>query len=231
MLHYLEQARQALEKTGASTGTSEAQPALVIENVSRRSFLGGALTTTGVAIAMQMIPANKAEAVTLYPHGGLTMPNGVVTNPNVFIAIAPDGTVTIMAHRSEMGTGAKTALPMIIADEMEADWSRVKVVQAPGDEPKYGNQDTDGSRSVRHYIQPMRVCGASMRQMLEAAAAAQWGVDAALCKAKNHTVVLLKDSGGGKMVEAGKSIGYGDLAKVATALPVPAIEKVVFKKP
>ena len=75
-------------------------------------------------------------------------------DPKVFVSIDKDGTVTIVAHRSEMGTGRQTALPMIIADEMEADWARVKVIQAPGDEPAYGNQDTDGSRSVRHYIQP-----------------------------------------------------------------------------
>ena len=77
-----------------------------------------------------------------------------------------------------MGTGIRTSLPMVIADEMEADWSRVKLVQAPGDEPQYGNQDTDGSRSMRHFIQPMRQCGAAMRQMLETAAATKWGVDA-----------------------------------------------------
>ena len=71
---------------------------------------------------------------------------------------------TIVAHRAEMGTGANTSIPMIIADEMEADWSRVKIVQAPGDEPKYGNQETDGSRSIRHHIQPAREMGASVRQ-------------------------------------------------------------------
>ena len=67
-----------------------------------------------------------------------------------------------------MGNGAaRTALPMIVADELDADWARVRVVQSPGDEKTYGNQDTDGSRSVRHFIQPMRQCGAAARQMLE----------------------------------------------------------------
>ena len=80
-----------------------------------------------------------------------------------------------------MGTGARTSLPMVLADEMEADWTRVKLVQAPGDEPKYGNQDTDGSRSLRHHIQPMRQMGAAVRQMLEQAAAKEWGVDPELC--------------------------------------------------
>jgi isoquinoline 1-oxidoreductase beta subunit len=85
------------------------------------------------------------------------------------VSIAPDGTVTIVRHRAEMGTGATTGLPMVLADEMGADWARVRLVQAPGDEPRYGNQDTDGSRSMRHFIQPMRQCGAAMRQMLEQA--------------------------------------------------------------
>src|SRR5258707_272949 len=81
-------------------------------------------------------------------------------------------------HRAEMGTGAaRTTLPMIVADELEADWSRVRVVQSPGDEETYGNQDTDGSRSVRHFIQPMRQIGAGARKMLETAAAKRWNVD------------------------------------------------------
>ena len=89
-----------------------------------------------------------------------------------------DGTVSIVAARAEMGTGAaRTALPMIVADELDADWARVRVVQSPGDEKTYGNQDTDGSRSVRHFIQPMRQCGAAARTMLEQAAAKPWGVD------------------------------------------------------
>ena len=92
------------------------------------------------------------------------MPNGVVSNPKVFVSIGGDGTVSIVAARAEMGNGAaRTALPMMVADELEADWARVRVVQSPGDERTYGNQDTDGSRSVRHWIQPMRHCGAAMR--------------------------------------------------------------------
>ena len=141
------------------------------------------------------------------------MPNGIVSNPHVFVSIAPDGTVTIVAHRSEMGTGSRTSLPMVIADEMEADWARVKIVQAPGDEPKYGNQDTDGSRSMRHHIQPMRQMGATLRQMLKEAAAKQWGVDVGEVDAINHEV-LHKASG--------KKLGYGDLAQAVMAMEVPA---------
>ena len=145
----------------------------VIENVSRRRFLSSVATAAGFVVALQFIPFRSAFA---YATGAGDMPHGTVNDPHIFVSIAEDGTVTIVRHRSEMGTGASTGVPMILADEMEADWSRVKLIQAPGDEPKYGNQDTDGSRSVRHYIQPMRQCGAAMRQMLEQAAAKQWGV-------------------------------------------------------
>ena len=115
---------------------------ILIQNVSRRSVLKGA---AGLVVAMYVLPGGKANAYQSYHHGGEGMPHGVVADPHVFVAIDPDGTVTIVAHRSEMGTGSRTSIPMIIADEMEADWSRVKIVQAPGDEPKYGNQDKEVS--------------------------------------------------------------------------------------
>ncbi|HEY1433528.1 MAG TPA: molybdopterin cofactor-binding domain-containing protein, partial [Stellaceae bacterium] len=124
----------------------------VIENVSRRGFLKGLLATGGLVIAAEFVPARAALAA--YATGADKMPHGVRSDPHLFVSIAPDGTVTIVAIRSEMGTGSRTSLPMIVADELGADWSRVRVVQAPGDEEKYGNQDTDGSRSLRHGIQP-----------------------------------------------------------------------------
>ena len=106
-------------------------------------------------------PALQALA---YPTGADKMPNGVVSDPKIFVSIAPDGIVTIVAARAEMGTGAaRTTLPMIVAEELDADWAKVRIVQSPGDEKKYGNQDTDGSRSVRHFLQPMRLCGATAR--------------------------------------------------------------------
>ena len=127
-----------------------------------------------------------------------------------------------------MGTGARTSLPMVLADEMEADWARVKIVQAPGDEPRYGNQDTDGSRSLRHHIQSMRQMGAAVRQMLEQAAAERVGGRPRLCVAENHVVKLVEHE---VVIEAptGKRLGYGELADVAMALPVPPFEKLKFK--
>ena len=146
----------------------DAARTLVIENVSRRGFLRGAAATGGLVVAAQLLPTTALA----YPTGATAMPHGVVTDPHVFVSIAKDGTVTIVAARAEMGTGAaRTSLPMMIADELDADWHRVKITQSPGNEEKYGNQDTDGSRSTRHFIQPMRQIGASVRHMLEAAAA------------------------------------------------------------
>jgi isoquinoline 1-oxidoreductase subunit beta len=139
--------------------------------------------------------------------------------PNVWVAIDETGLVTIVAHRSEMGTGIKTGLPAVLADELEADWSRVEVVQAPAD-PKYGDQNTDGSRSVRQFYQPMREAGAAARQMLETAAAQLWHVAAAECQAQNHEVVH---------APTGRRLGFGALAQTAASLPVPAPTELRLK--
>src|SRR5689334_753363 len=197
----------------------------IIENVSRRNVLKGILGTGGLVIAAQFLPRSAMAdggSVYAYKTGAEGMPGGTVYDPHVFVSIAKDGTVTIVTHRSEMGTGSRTSLPMVVADEMEADWSRVKIVQAPGNEQKYGNQDTDGSRSIRHFIQPMRACGAATRQMLEHAAALTWGVSDTECVAQNHKVVHKP---------SGKSLGYGELAATAAALPTPKLSQVNLKDP
>ena len=160
-----------------------------IENVSRRGVLKGILSTTGLVLAVHAMPSRPALADAAPKWGGDGMPHGTVNNPLAFVSIAPDGTVTIVCHRSEMGQGVRTGMPLIVADEMEADWSRVKVAQATGNEVKYGNQDTDGSRSTRHFFMPMRQVGAAARMMLEAAAAKRWGVDVADVEAKNHEII------------------------------------------
>ena len=90
---------------------------------------------------------------------------------NIFVHIAANNRVTIMAHRSEMGQGIRTSLPQIVADELDADWDKIDILQAQADE-KYGDQNTDGSNSVRNFFQPMRVMGASAKLMLRQAAAA-----------------------------------------------------------
>lgn len=194
---------------------------IVIANVSRRNLLKGVVAGGGLVIAAQ-VPGMRA-ALAAYATGADKMPNGVVTDPHIFVSIAPDGIVSIVAHRAEMGTGAaRTTLPMIVADELDADWARVRIVQSPGDEKKYGNQDTDGSRSVRHFIQPMRHCGAAARLMLETAAAKRWGVDVGECQAQLHEIVHKP---------TGRKLGYGALAADAAALPTPAADKVRLKEP
>jgi isoquinoline 1-oxidoreductase beta subunit len=194
-------------------------PASTVVNVSRRSLMRGAFAAGTLIVGVHLLPA-KARAD--WATGAGKMPGGTVNDPHIFVAIDPSGLVTILTNRSEMGTGVRTSLPMVVADEMEADWSQVRVQQAPGDEKKYGNQDTDGSRSVRHFVQPMRQCGAAIRMMLEQAAATRWGVDVSAVKAENHKVVHL---------ESGNMLGYGELGKAASALPVPAVETLRLKDP
>ena len=188
-----------------------------VENVSRRSILKGLGIAGGLVLAA---PVMSRPAFAAYQTGASEMPHGTIVDPRVFVSIAPDGIVTIVAHRAEMGTGVRTSLPLIVAEEMEADWSRVRVQQAHGDEVRYGNQDTDGSRSTRHYLMPMRQIGASARTMLEAAAAKRWGVPASEVKAANHEVVHNA---------SGRRIGFGDLD--AAKEPVPSIEGLKLKDP
>jgi isoquinoline 1-oxidoreductase beta subunit len=192
---------------------------LKIENVSRRSMLKGLGITGALVLA---IPAPISRAVAAYSTGAGAMPHGVVIDPKIFVSIAADGTVTIVAHRSEMGTGVRTSLPLVVAEELEADWSRVHVAQAPGNEEKYGNQDTDGSRSTRHYLIPMRQMGAMARTMLEEAAAKRWNVPVSEVKAVNHEVVH---------TPSGRKLGFGELAADAAQQPVPSADSVRLKDP
>ena len=115
---------------------------VTIANVSRRSFLSG--VAAGSLVLAIGLPVRAQEQ----KYAGDGMPNGLREDAKIFIAIAEDGTVTVVCHRSEMGQGIRTSLPMVVADELEADWSRVKVAQAQGDEPRYGNQDTEDRKSV-----------------------------------------------------------------------------------
>jgi isoquinoline 1-oxidoreductase beta subunit len=174
----------------------------VITNLSRRDLLKGAAAASGLVLGFHVgfrkLPfAEAAEALPF--------------QPNAFLSIDDKGLVTIVASRSEMGTGIKTDLPLVLADELEADWNQVKVVQAQGD-PKYGDQNTDGSRSTWQFFGPMRMAGATARQMLEGAAAQTWNVPAAECVAQNGFVVH---------ASGGRKLSFGDLAKVAATMPVP----------
>jgi isoquinoline 1-oxidoreductase beta subunit len=187
---------------------------------SRRGFLK-AVPLTGLVLYVGL-PAHGQTADAPKKYGGDAMPHGLRDNPNLFVSIAPSGIVSITCIRSEMGQGVRTSLPKIVADELEADWKRVRVVQAPGDEAKYGNQDTDGSRSTRHSFDPLRRCGASARTMLEQAAAAKWKVPLDQVQARNHEVVHKP---------SGRKLGYGALALAAAKLDVPAAASLRLKQP
>ncbi|EON79107.1 Isoquinoline 1-oxidoreductase beta subunit [Lunatimonas lonarensis] len=143
-----------------------------------------------------------------------------VFSPNAYLSIDADGTVTIIAHRSEMGQGIRTSLPMIVADELGADWSQVKIVQAVGDEDRYGNQNTDGSFSVRMFYEPMRRAGATARYLLTKVAAEEWGVDASECKAEKGQI---------SHTGSGRSLGFGSLASKAQALELPDPAEVILR--
>src|SRR5882672_50192 len=183
-----------------------------IENVGRRGFLKGMLGAGAFVLSVRWAPAamfgSEASA-----GASDAVPNAPL-RPNVYLAIDTDGTAYVIAHRSEMGSGSRTALPRIVAD-----WARVKIVQAIGDE-KYGDQDTDGSHSVRSFFDTLRESGATARLMLVRAAAAQWSVPAAECATELHTVVHKP---------SGKKLGYGELAAAASKLEVPKKEDVKLK--
>jgi len=182
----------------------------IIENVSRRGFLQGALASGVFVLSARFVPT---------PLWGEEEAAAAAFDPTIWLSIAADGTVTIVAHRSEMGCGSRTALPLVVADELDAEWSKVKIDQAIGD-PKYGEQDTDGSHSVRSYFELMRQVGATGRAMLVSAAAAQWNVPAIECSTEPHFVVHKA---------SGHKAGYGDLASAAAKLPVPKKEELQFK--
>jgi len=217
--------KKPLDHLELNTTMWNADDNIEIANISRRAFLKN-MALTGFVLAAGFPSLTKADEIASplekEKYGADGMPHGWVDNPLIFVAIASDGTVTIICHRSEMGQGVRTSLPMVVADELEANWEHVRVEQAPGDEPRYGNQDTDGSRSMRHFFLPMRRVGAAARTMLESAAAAQWQVPVQEVRAKQHHVLH---------TATGRTLGYGQLAKAAAKLPVPARETLRLKNP
>ncbi len=185
-----------------------------VDLITRRTFLGGVFTAGAFVLGTRLLPLD-ALAATTRASGA----DGAAWHPSVYLGIETDGTVIVVAHRSEMGTGIRTGLPMIVADELDADWSKVKIEQALGD-VKYGSQNTDGSCSIRDFGDAMREAGATARLMLERAAAAKWGVPAGECKAQNHQVVHASSN---------RKIGYGELASLAAQQAVPRKEELKYK--
>src|SRR5437660_1930700 len=167
--------------------------------VSRREFIGiGLAAGTGLVVGFYL------------PHGFATGKDAFA--PNAYLRIAPDGKITVMVARSEIGQGVRTALPMILAEELEADWKQIEIEQA-GASTLYGDQTTGGSASIRTTWDPMRKAGASAREMLISAAALTWGVSRSTCTA---------EAGHIKHAASNRSVSYGELVGKASTLPIPS---------
>lgn len=182
-------------------------------NECRRDFLKSSAAMGGGLVIGFVLPgaARFAEAAT------------AAFQPSAFIRITPDNVVTVIVGLSEMGQGVLTAIPMLVAEELEADWAKIRIEQAPAD-PAFANpifkvQATGGSTSVRGNWEPMRKAGATAREMLIAAAADTWKVDRSTCHAESGLVIHA----------SGKKLTYGQLANRAATMPVPA--EVTLKDP
>jgi isoquinoline 1-oxidoreductase beta subunit len=189
--------------------------------IGRRLFLC-ATTTSGAALVIGCHVAPPPEPAAPAPSSSGPTPQAAATAPapfapNAWVRVTGDGTVTVIVHKAEMGQGVQTAIPMLIAEELEVDLSKVKTEFAPVDavykNKVFGTQATGGSTTVRSEYVPLRKAGAAARMMLVAAAAKSWGVDELACLAKNGEVVH---------AASGRKAGYGDLVAKAAALPIPA---------
>ncbi len=188
-------------------------------NPSRRGFLKAtAAIGGGLLLQATLPPATWGQIPDGQDPAGQTPPAAL----NAFIRIAPDGIVTIMSKNPEIGQGIKTMLPMVIAEELDVDWSQVRIEQAPLDEAKYGRQFAGGSLATPLNYDPLRRVGAAGRLMLVTAAARAWDVPATECRTASG--VVHHDA-------SGRSAGYGALAAQAATVPVPALSQVVLKDP
>ncbi len=185
-----------------------------IENVSRRGFLKKlGISSTALVLGVQL------PSMLTIPKALAGVAGTEKFAPNVYVQIGADNIVSIVVHRSEMGQGIRTSIPMIVADELGADWQKIAVVQGLGDK-KYGSQNTDGSRSVRRFYQPLREAGASARMMLQQAAANQWQVDVNETSAVNNTIVHEK---------TGRALSFGSLVTAASMLALPETSSLKLK--
>ncbi|WOH38358.1 molybdopterin cofactor-binding domain-containing protein [Thalassotalea fonticola] len=172
-----------------------------ITKMSRRGFLKATGITAGGLVLGVSIPNITSAKSTASEF-----------NPNAFIHLSDNGDLLLFCGRCEMGQGISTALPAAVADEMEADWSRVTIEQGEGNEAKYGSQATGGSASIRKMYEPMRKAGASAKEMLIIAAAKVWNVNASDCFAQNHFVINKLNK---------QKLAYGELASLAANVAPP----------
>ena len=185
---------------------------------SRRSFLMASAAAGGGLLLQAILPVLGDVAMAESPGVGA----GEAATVNAFVRIAPDGVVTIMSKNPEIGQGVKTALPMVIAEELDVEWKNVRIEQAPLDPGKFGRQFAGGSLATTLNYDPLRRLGAAGRQMLIAAAAQSWNVPPSECSAEAGVV---------RHRNSGRSLGYGELASKAALLPAPDLASVTLKDP
>jgi isoquinoline 1-oxidoreductase beta subunit len=211
--------RTATDAAHAVDAAPAPEPSAATDGLSRRTLLqltaaGGTGLVLGLHLPGSLPAAAAADAAE---------PAASTFTPNVWIRIAPDGAVVLTVAKSELGQGVWTALPMIVAEELEADWSRVSIEQAPlGKGREYGDPNTGGSSSVSDSFDPLRRAGAVAREMLIQAAAQRWAVEAPSCRAEKGSVLHSA---------SGRKLGYGELAVEAGKLPVPDAKTVKLKDP
>ena len=185
-----------------------------IDNFSRRNFLKtSVLASGGMLIGFNLLLACKSEAVMPVDIESLNF-----NDFNAFIKISDDGYVTIFSPNPEIGQGVKTSMPMIIAEELDIEWSKVNVVQGALDSKNFQRQVAGGSQSIRFGWDALRQTGATTRQLLVNAAAIKWNVDASTCSASKGIITNVN----------GDKLGYGEVVKEAALLEVP--ENVKLKK-
>lgn len=179
-----------------------------VQILDRRGFVGTVFGASALVLGISVGTRQAEAAPTSW-------------QPSVYLGFEPNGTVVIMAHRSEMGTSSKTSLPMMLADELEAEWKKVRVEQALGDE-KYGSQNTDGSCSVRDFGQAMLKAGATARTMFERAAAQKWGCQPGDVAANQGKVINGRTKA---------SLTFAELLPIASKLEVPKENEIRYKTP
>ena len=213
-------AKQRLPWMTAPTAPAEPAEAAAIStgalDTHRRDFMK-LLGMGGLLVAASTLGVRRLEA-TDAPFA----PTAEPWEPHAYVRLGDDGIITIICHRSEMGQGIRTTMPMIIADEMDADWATCRVEQALGNDKKYGNQNTDGSTSIRDFLPAYREAGATVRALLEDAAAKEWGVPSSEVRASNGAVVH---------TSSGRSKSFASLVGTARTIPMPAKERVRIKAP
>jgi len=190
-----------------------AEAQATVAALNRRAFLK-LVGVAGGGLALAFYVGDRATA--LATTGGAEQ--GFA--PNAFLRISPDGSILIYAKGPEIGQGVKTSFPMIIAEELDADWSKVRVEQAPVNPTVYGRQSAGGSRSIPTNWDQLRRAGATARAMLVSAAAKEWKVDADECTTDSSNVVHAASN---------RRLGYGELSAKAAALPVPDEKSLKLK--